>query len=181
MGVSGAGKTTVGQAIAHLLGWPFEDADSLHPAANISRMHAGHPLDDRDRAPWLALVRAWVAARLAAGQPGVLACSLLRRAYRDIVIAGDQRIALIHLTSTPAVLSHRVQTRGAHFMPASLLHTQLETLEPPTEDEHALSVPTDHTAQQTAREVLAGLRQARPGALPLDPAGAEGPRPPFLE
>ena len=134
MGVSGSGKTTVGQALAAALGVPFEDGDALHPAANVAKMAAGIPLDDADRAPWLDAI----GAVLAAGQV-VVACSALKRAYRDRLRAAAPSLELVYLEVDRATLLDRM-THRTHFMPPSLLDSQLATLEPPTADEHALVV-----------------------------------------
>jgi gluconokinase len=134
MGVSGSGKTTVGEALAAALGVPFVDGDALHPAANVAKMAAGIPLDDADRAPWLDAI----AAVLATG-PVVVACSALKRAYRDRLRAGSPELELVFLEVDPATLLDRM-THRRHFMPPSLLDSQLAALEPPALDEHAITV-----------------------------------------
>lgn len=134
MGVSGSGKTTVGEALAVALGVPFADGDALHPAANVAKMAAGIPLDDADRAPWLDAI----GAVLAAG-PVVVACSALKRAYRDRLRTAAPDLELISLAVDRATLLDRM-THRTHFMPPSLLDSQLATLEPPTADEHAIVI-----------------------------------------
>jgi carbohydrate kinase (thermoresistant glucokinase family) len=135
MGVSGCGKSTAGSLLAARLGVPFLDADTLHPAANIAKMAAGAPLTDDDRGPWLAAV----AAELAAAPAGVVvACSALRRRYRDVLRAGAPGTAFLHLAGTRALLADRMAARPGHFMPVSLLDTQLATLEPLEPDEPGL-------------------------------------------
>jgi len=134
MGVSGSGKTTVGAALADALGLRFVDGDALHPAANVAKMAAGIPLDDADRAPWLDAI----GAVLAAG-PVVVACSALKRAYRDRLRAAAPGLQLVFLDGDPALLASRMTARPGHFMPASLLDSQLATLERPEPDEHALT------------------------------------------
>jgi len=134
MGVSGSGKTTVGAALAHALGLPFVDGDSLHPAANVAKMAAGIPLDDADRAPWLDAI----GAVLAAG-PVVVACSALKRAYRDRLRAAAPELRLVFLDGSPSLLASRMAARPGHFMPTTLLDSQLATLERPEPDEHALT------------------------------------------
>ena len=135
MGVSGSGKTTVGAALADALGLRFVDGDALHPAANVAKMAAGIPLDDADRAPWLDAV----GAVLAAG-PVVVACSALKRAYRDRLRAAAPDLELVFLDGSRELLASRMASRPGHFMPASLLDSQLATLEPPTVDEHSVTV-----------------------------------------
>jgi len=134
MGVSGSGKTTVGAALADALGLRFVDGDALHPVANVAKMAAGIPLDDADRAPWLDAI----GAVLAAG-PVVVACSALKRAYRDRLRAAAPGLQLVFLDGDPALLASRMTARPGHFMPASLLDSQLATLERPEPDEHALT------------------------------------------
>jgi gluconokinase len=131
MGVAGAGKTTVAQALAHRLGWLFVEGDGFHPAANIAAMAAGHPLDDVQRAPWLAAIRGRIDEVLASGQRAVIACSALRHSYRRVLIGDDaEAIRLVHLEVPPDELRRRLEQRHGHFMPPDLLDSQLETLEP---------------------------------------------------
>jgi len=134
MGVSGSGKTTVGAALADALGVPFADGDALHPEANVDKMAAGIPLDDADRAPWLDAI----GAVLAAG-PIVVACSALKREYRERLRGSAPDLELVYLEVDRATLRERM-THRAHFMPPSLLDSQLATLEPPTADEHPIVV-----------------------------------------
>jgi len=134
MGVSGSGKTAVGAALAEALGLRFVDGDALHPAANVAKMAAGIPLDDADRAPWLDAI----GAVLAGGQV-VVACSALKRAYRDRLRAAAPGLQLVFLDGSPVLLESRMTARPGHFMPASLLGSQLATLERPGPDEHALT------------------------------------------
>jgi gluconokinase len=157
MGVSGAGKTTIGECVAAALGWPFQDADDLHPRANIVKMAAGHPLDDTDRAPWLWALRDWVRGRLAAGGQGVLAASLLKRRYRHLVIGGDRRVALVYLHGAPALLRARMRVRWGHFMKPGMLDSQLRALEVPTPAEHCIAVDVRGAASETVRAVLRGV------------------------
>lgn len=138
MGVSGAGKTTHGRALAAALGWDFADADDHHPAANLAKMRAGTPLDDADRAPWLAALRALIEGHLNAGRPLVLACSALKQAYRDGLWADRPRMRLVYLEGTREELAARLAARSGHFMPAALLDSQLADLEPPAD---AIRVP----------------------------------------
>ncbi|MBV9783463.1 MAG: gluconokinase [Acidisphaera sp.] len=159
MGVSGSGKTTLGRAMAAQLGWAFQEGDELHPPENVAKMHAGIPLDDADRLPWLRKIAAWVDARIAAGEPGIFTCSLLKRAYRDIVIGGRPDVRLLYLHGEPAVLRERMARRHGHFMPATLLDSQLATLEEPGADEHAVSVEAGGTVEQTVASAMAALEK----------------------
>ena len=150
MGVSGSGKSTVGAALARALAVPFVDADALHPEANRAKMAAGIPLDDADRAPWLDAV----GAVLAAG-PVVVACSALKRTYRDRLRAAAPELRLVFLDGSPALLASRMAARPGHFMPASLLDSQLAALERPAPDEHAITA--DIAAPVT--EIVASLAE----------------------
>ncbi|PVU82204.1 gluconate kinase [Cellulomonas sp. WB94] len=145
MGVAGSGKTTVGQALAERLGVEFADADAFHSEANIAKMASGHPLNDSDRAPWLVAIGAWLADHDEQG--GVVGCSALRRRYRDVLRTAAPRLQLLHLDGDPAVLTQRISERPGHFMPASLIASQLETLEPLEADEPGraadLTAPVD--------------------------------------
>ena len=154
MGVSGAGKSTVGASLASILNLPFVDADDLHPDANVAKMAVGHPLTDDDRWPWLALV----GQRLADAPDGlVIACSALRRSYRDAIRewAPDTRFVLLEVSR--ATLEARVADRPGHFMPASLLESQLATLEPLQQDESGATVPAGPDVSATAAAAAAAL------------------------
>ncbi|NJL29683.1 MAG: gluconokinase [Thermoanaerobaculia bacterium] len=156
MGVAGAGKTTLGRALAERWGWPFFDADDLHPAANVAKMARGEPLDDDDRVPWLLAVRAQIDRWIAEGRSGVLACSALRRSYRDVLGVGRPEIHLVHLYGEPALLAARLRWREGHFMPAALLASQLATLEPP-DDAIAVAIALPISEQVEAVEAALGL------------------------
>lgn len=160
MGVAGAGKTTVGQALAADLGWPFADADAFHSPASRAKMSAGIPLTDADRAPWLDRLAAWIAERLASGQTGVLACSALKQDYRRHLSGGRDEVLFVYLKADPALLADRLLHRQGHFAKVSLLESQLATLEEPRE---ALVVD----AAQTPGEIVRGVREA----VPLGPQG----------
>lgn len=149
MGVSGSGKSSVGVALAARLGVPFLEGDALHPAANVAKMAAGVPLDDADRAPWLAAIAAWIAAH--AG--GVVACSALKRAYRDRLRVTAPGLRLVALLPPAAVLAERLGHRRGHFMPGSLLASQLATLEAPGADEEALVVVADEPVEATVARI----------------------------
>lgn len=135
MGVSGAGKTSVAEALADRLGWLFLEGDSLHPPDNIAKMSAGTPLDDADRAPWLAAIARHLADWRAAGISGVVTCSALKRRYRDVLRDGHGDLRIVFLRGNAAVLAPRMAARRGHFMPPGLLLSQLATLEPPGPDE----------------------------------------------
>jgi carbohydrate kinase (thermoresistant glucokinase family) len=158
MGVSGSGKTTVGRRLADALGWRFQEGDDLHPAANVAKMHAGIPLDDADRRPWLASVAAVIDSWRRAGTPGVVACSALKRAYRDVIVGGHDDVRLVYLRGSRALLAERLQARQGHYMPASLLDSQLATLEEPAPEERALTVDDSAAPEAIVATVLARLR-----------------------
>jgi gluconokinase len=137
MGVSGSGKSTVGMALAQRLRVPFVDADTLHPPANITKMAGGEPLDDDDRYPWLDKVGEWLAGHR---DGGVVSCSALKRAYRDRLRAHCPQVEFLHLAGSPALISGRVAARTGHFMPAALLRSQFDSLEPLGADESGATV-----------------------------------------
>jgi gluconokinase len=139
MGVSGVGKSVVGEALARRLSLPYVDADALHPPENVEKMRAGTPLTDVDRWPWLTRVGAVLQAHDEQGL--VVSCSALRRAYRDVLVQAAPRSVFCHLVAEPALLQARLSARREHFMPASLLASQLATLEPLQPDEPGLSLP----------------------------------------
>lgn len=155
MGVSGSGKSTVGEAIARRLGWDFAEGDRLHPEANVAKMAAGIPLDDSDRWPWLDLVAEWIRTRTDAGQPGVITCSALKRTYRDVL--RDDSVVFVHLVAAADLLAVRMAHRPGHFMPTSLLDSQLATLEPLDPDERQLVVDTGRPADEEVDEIIARL------------------------
>ena len=138
MGPPGAGKTTLGRALAARLDWPFADGDDLHPAANVIKMTAGVPLTDADRTPWLARIGEVMDQWTAAGRKGVVTCSALKRQYRDTLRTGRPWLRLVYLQGEPETLEARVSHRTGHFMPPALLADQLRVLEPPTADEHPI-------------------------------------------
>jgi gluconokinase len=156
-GVSGSGKSTVGTLLAGLLGWPFIDGDSLHPAANIAKMRSGIPLTDEDRWPWLAAVAAVLDEHIAAGRPAVVACSALKRAYRDLLLAGRPAARLVFLDADRDVLAARLTARHGHFFRADLLDSQFADLEKPQPAQRILVVPAVGTPEQTAREIITRL------------------------
>ncbi len=171
MGVSGVGKSTIAEALNEHLHWPFKEGDELHPPSNVQKMHAGMPLDDTDREPWLRTVAAWIRARRDADEPGIITCSALKRAYRDKLIDGDDQVRLLYLKADRAVLLDRLENREGHFMPPSLLNSQLATLEEPTPDEHPYVILVHGDVEAIVGECLDALEaggEGRPEALPLD-------------
>jgi carbohydrate kinase (thermoresistant glucokinase family) len=155
MGVSGSGKSTVAGLLAGRLGWPFEEGDDLHPAANVAKMAAGRPLTDDDRRPWLALIRKWIDEREARGESGIVTCSALKRAYRDTL--RDDHVVFVYLHGSREQLLARLRARQGHFMPPALLDSQLDDLEAPADDERAIRVDIGGSAQQQAEQVVAVL------------------------
>jgi carbohydrate kinase (thermoresistant glucokinase family) len=157
MGVSGSGKTTIGAALAHRLGWQFQEGDALHPPENVAKMRAGIPLDDEDRAPWLRAVAAKVDEWRERGEAGIITCSALKRKYRDVIIGKRPEVRLVHLTAPPSLITERLAGRRGHFMPASLLESQLATLEPPDPDENALTLAVDAPVETVVERIAASL------------------------
>jgi gluconokinase len=141
MGVSGSGKSTVGAALAQRLRVPFADADDFHPPANIEKMTAGRPLNDDDRYPWLEAIGEWLAERCRDG--GVMSCSALKRKYRDQLRRHCPDVTFLHLAGSPEMIGRRQASRPGHFMPATLLASQFETLEPLAADERGVSIDVD--------------------------------------
>jgi len=143
MGVSGSGKTTLARGLADRLHWAFQEGDELHPPANVAKMSRGEPLTDADREPWLRAVGDWIDARLADGVSCVVTCSALRRRYRDVLRAGRPQVRFLHVTADPDLVRRRVEARSGHYMPPSLLPSQLATLEPLADDEPAVEVSAE--------------------------------------
>lgn len=158
-GVAGSGKTTIGTALARRLGWPFADADTFHSPENIAKMHAGTPLTDADRGPWLAAIAAWIAERSAAGTGGVVTCSALKRRYRDVLRDGRDDVCFASLTAPRDVLAARMAHRRGHFMPASLLDSQLAALEPLQPGEPGSSIDASTTPDAAVTEIVALVEQ----------------------
>lgn len=155
MGVSGSGKSTVAGILAGQLGWDLEEGDDLHPPANVAKMAAGHPLTDDDRWPWLSTVASWITEHTMAGIPGIITCSALKRIYRDVLRGPD--VVFVHLAGSKEQIGQRLSSRLDHFMPASLLDTQIATLEPPGPDENVLVVDVGRPPAQLAAEVIERL------------------------
>ena len=162
MGVSGSGKSTVGAALARRLGVPFVDADTLHSPASIAKMTAGEPLDDKDRYPWLENVGEWLAGHR---DGGVVSCSALKRKYRNQLRAHCPRVEFLHLSGSPELIGGRLAARSGHFMPAALLRSQFDTLEPLCVDEAGVTLDAGQHVDAIIDAFLAGLTARRhPGA-----------------
>jgi gluconokinase len=154
MGVSGSGKSTVGAAIAQRLRVPFADADDFHPAANVTKMTAGQPLDDHDREPWLEAIGRWLAAH---PRGGVMSCSALKRSYRDRLREHAPAVEFLHLDGTPEVITARQASRPGHFMPASLLASQFATLEPLGSGERGVVVDVAQPVDRIVEQYVASI------------------------
>lgn len=157
MGVSGSGKSTVARGISEALGLPFADADRFHPAANIAKMSAGTPLTDADRRPWLADLAAWMAVQAEEGRSTVMACSALRRAYRDVLRHGPPQVQFVHLDGPSELIAARVSARPGHFMPPTLLASQVATLEPLEADEDGVVLDLRHDPDALVDAAVAWL------------------------
>jgi gluconokinase len=158
MGVSGSGKTTIGEELARRIGWRYEDADTFHPASNVAKMSSGQPLTDDDRWPWLRAIADEIDRASAAGERVVIGCSALRRVYRDVLVHGRHDVRLVYLDGTQALIADRLNQRKGHFMPPGLLTSQFGTLEPPTPDEHAITVSIDAPVETIVDDVLKQLK-----------------------
>jgi gluconokinase len=158
-GVSGSGKTTVGALLAGRLGWRFADADAFHTAAAIAKMRAGIPLTDEDRWPWLRAIGAWMDERIAHGEPAVITCSALKRAYRDALLGGRPEARMIFLSVSREEADRRLTSRHGHFFPERLIGTQFDTLEPPSPDEPRVTVvASGHDPAETVAAIIAVIQ-----------------------
>jgi len=156
MGVSGSGKTTVGETLAQQLGWKFADADDYHPAANIAKMSAGIPLTDEDRAPWLESLRRAIAAWLGAKENTVLACSALKRSYREVLMINPE-VRLVYLRGSFSLIEERMRERHGHYMKPGMLESQFEALEEPLEPEHAIAIDVNDTVPDIVAKIRSRL------------------------
>ena len=156
MGVSGSGKSTVAREVQRLTGWDFAEGDDFHPAANVEKMSAGHPLTDQDRFPWLGSLARWIREHDQAGEPSLMSCSALRRTYRDVLRSGADDVVFAHLVGDKGLLLERMGERD-HFMPPELLESQLATLEPLHDDERGVEVDVALPPDTLARQVVEQL------------------------
>ncbi len=165
MGVAGSGKSTLGEALAAEFGWPYRDADSFHPQANIAKMRRGEALTDDDRWPWLDAIAAWIDECRTTPRPGIVSCSALKRAYRDRLLAGRPDVRLVYLKGDRDVIGHRMAARRDHFMPPALLDSQFATLEEPAPAEWPIVAPIDATPRRIAETILAAIAQEGSGLV----------------
>lgn len=159
MGVSGSGKSTVAEGVSAALGLPFAEADRFHPPENVAKMSAGIPLEDADRWPWLSDLAAWMSAQAAEGQSTVMACSALRRAYRDVLRSGAPGLQFVHLDGPADLIAARMSARPDHFMPTALLASQVATLEPLEADEDGVVLSLRHDPDSLVRQAVAWLAE----------------------
>jgi gluconokinase len=158
MGVSGSGKSTIADKLAQRLGWSYEDGDKFHPASNVAKMSAGHPLTDEDRWPWLQAIADEIDRVCKAGRHVVIACSALKRAYRAVLVHGRNDVRIIYLDGTQQLIANRLALRKGHFMPSGLLASQFGTLEPPDPGENAVTVSIDASAETIVDDIVRQLR-----------------------
>lgn len=155
MGVSGSGKSTIAAELAERLGWDLGEGDDLHPAANVEKMRNGIPLTDADREPWLRAVAGWISERTDAQRPGIITCSALRHSYRDVL--RGEHVVFVFLTGDREKIGARMSRRTGHYMPGSLLDSQLDTLEEPTVDENVLIADISASPDGIADGIIARL------------------------
>jgi carbohydrate kinase (thermoresistant glucokinase family) len=163
MGVSGSGKSTVAAALAERLGFDYEDGDDYHSQANIDKMHAGTPLTDDDRWPWLRAIAGAIAAKIDNGRNVVVACSALKRIYRDILVRGRDDVRIVYLKGSRELTAERLKDRRGHFINPSLLDSQFDTLEEPAFDEPAVTVEADRPVAAIVRDIVDKLVRYQPG------------------
>jgi len=158
MGVSGSGKSTIADRLAARLGWRYEDGDRFHPPANVAKMSAGQPLTDEDRWPWLQAIADEIDRLSAAGQRAVVACSALKRSYRNILVHGRGDIRIVFLNGTQDLIADRLAARKGHFMPPGLLASQFKTLEPPQPGERPITVSIDAPVEAIVDDIISQLK-----------------------
>ncbi|WP_104116582.1 gluconokinase [Arthrobacter sp. B1805] len=154
MGISGSGKTTIATRLAEALGWVFAEADDFHPAANIAKMTSGTPLTDEDRWPWLESMRDWMTTQAYSDRSTVVTCSALKRSYRDVLTQAEGRVRFVHLVGDTDLILERMKTRSGHFMPQSLLPSQISTLEPLEPDEQGVKIDNAGTPDEVTDLVI---------------------------
>jgi gluconokinase len=157
MGVSGCGKTSIGKALADQIGWDFYDADDFHPPANIAKMASGIPLNDADRAPWLAALHDLIETCLKEKRPGVLACSALKERYRQTLLSGNPGVQIVYLKGSYDLIWSRMQARAGHYMKPEMLQSQFATLEEPA---NALVVDIDLTVDEIVNNIVHAMHNA---------------------
>jgi gluconokinase len=160
MGVSGSGKSTVAEALGKQLGWRFEDGDSFHPASNVAKMAAGHPLTDEDRWPWLNAIADEIARVCKTGEHVIIACSALKHTYRDVLLRGRDDVRFVFLRGTQELIADRLALRKGHFMPPELLTSQFRALEPPETSEHVITVSIDESVEAIVADIVRQLTGA---------------------
>lgn len=158
MGVASSGKTSLGERLAERLGWPFRDADSFHPPENVAKMSSGTPLTDEDRKPWLAAIAAWIDELRTTGGNGIVTCSALKRAYREVIVGDRPDVTLVYLRGSRELIGERMAARQHHFMPPALLDSQFATLEEPGADEKPLVVQVEASKEAIVAQVVWELR-----------------------
>jgi gluconokinase len=158
MGVSGSGKSTIADRLAARLGWRYEDGDKFHPPSNVAKMSAGHPLTDEDRLPWLRAIADEIDRVCEAGQRAVIACSALKRAYREILVHGRNDVRIVFLNGTQELIAERLAARTGHFMPPGLLTSQFRTLEPPQLNERPITVSIDASVEAIVDDIVRQLK-----------------------
>jgi gluconokinase len=158
MGVSGSGKSTIGSLLAGRLQWEFEDGDWFHSPANVEKMHKGVALTDEDRWPWLDSIAAWIDRTRHEGGHGIIACSVLKRRYRDVLIGDRTDVRLVYLEGSEELIARRIATRHEHFMPPSLLHSQFSALEEPGPDENPITISIAPRPSEIVAQILSALK-----------------------
>jgi gluconokinase len=162
MGVSGCGKSTIAMMLAHRLNWIFEEGDWFHPPSNVEKMHSGVPLTDEDRWPWLRAIADEIDRTCGVRERAVIACSALKRAYRDILVHGRDDIRIVFLDGSQELIATRLGARKGHFMPPGLLASQFKTLEPPTPEERPITVAIDRPVEIIVEDIVTQLKLDRP-------------------
>jgi carbohydrate kinase (thermoresistant glucokinase family) len=163
MGVSGSGKSTIGTLLAHRLGWPFHDGDSFHPRENVLKMQQGIPLNDTDRQPWLLAIQTFMRKTHAANEHAVIACSALRDTYRATLLQDEPWVQFLWLHGSRELIEERMRLRVDHFMPVTLLESQLKTLEPPA---NAMVIDISASPEEVVDQIIQNLRQNHPQLFP---------------